>query len=45
MWLSLASSALCITVMFIISWISALIIFAFFFLVFVYMNHRHVGKV
>uniref|UniRef100_A0A0M3IPL5 SLC12 domain-containing protein n=1 Tax=Ascaris lumbricoides TaxID=6252 RepID=A0A0M3IPL5_ASCLU len=45
MWLSLASSALCITVMFIISWISALIIFAFFFLVFVYMNHRHVGKI
>uniref|UniRef100_A0A915AEU1 Amino acid permease/ SLC12A domain-containing protein n=1 Tax=Parascaris univalens TaxID=6257 RepID=A0A915AEU1_PARUN len=42
MWLSLASSALCITVMFIISWVFALIIFAFFFLVFVYMNHRHV---
>ncbi|KHN84469.1 Solute carrier family 12 member 2 [Toxocara canis] len=42
MWLSLASSALCIIVMFIISWISALIIFAFFFILFIYMNHRHV---
>uniref|UniRef100_A0A158R5F8 Solute carrier family 12 member 9 n=1 Tax=Syphacia muris TaxID=451379 RepID=A0A158R5F8_9BILA len=40
--LSLAGAVLCIIVMFIISWMTALVIFAFFFVVFIYLSRRRV---
>lgn len=42
MWLSLGGAGLCIIVMFIVSWMTALLIFAFFFLVFIYLHRRSV---
>ncbi|VIO96991.1 Uncharacterized protein BM_BM7832 [Brugia malayi] len=41
MWLSLVGASICIIVMFIISWSFALLIFAFFFMIFVYLSKRH----
>ncbi|CAD5221629.1 unnamed protein product [Bursaphelenchus okinawaensis] len=42
-WVSLAGSILCVTVMFIISWLTALITFLFFGLLFVYILKRRPG--
>ncbi|CAJ0586210.1 unnamed protein product, partial [Mesorhabditis spiculigera] len=39
-WVSLAGSILCVVVMFIVSWITALLTFFFFALIFIYLWHR-----
>ncbi|CAD5228295.1 unnamed protein product [Bursaphelenchus xylophilus] len=39
-WVSLAGSILCVTVMFIISWLTALVTFLFFGVIFVYIRKR-----
>lgn len=40
MWVSLIGAFMCIFVMFIISWTTALLTFSFFTLIFVYLAHR-----
>lgn len=43
MWVSLVGAALCVVIMFIISWPTALITFFFFALLFAYINYRKPG--
>ncbi|CAD5223562.1 unnamed protein product [Bursaphelenchus okinawaensis] len=40
MWVSLVGAIMCVTVMFIVSWLTALLTFFFFALLFMYLSHR-----
>lgn len=40
MWVSLLGAIMCVTVMFIVSWTTALLTFFFFALLFMYLSHR-----